>query len=72
MIHRFIISGITYDQIAARLDQCEAISSRLQTQLEDIEQPAKAPVLSDAEVAAVHGRVARKLGDPAQDVRRPN
>jgi hypothetical protein len=69
VIHRFIISGITYDQIGPRLDQYEAIFRRLRAQLEDIEQPA--PALSDAETAAVHGRIARKLGDPARDVRRP-
>jgi hypothetical protein len=70
VIHRFIISGIAYDQIGPRLDQYEAIFSRLHAQLEDIEQPARA--LSDPEIAAVHARIARKLGDPARDVRRPN
>jgi hypothetical protein len=69
VIHRFIISGITYDQIGPRLDQCEAIFSRLRAQLESIEQPA--PALSDAQIGAVRARIARKLGDPARDVRPP-
>jgi hypothetical protein len=70
VIHRFIISGITYDQIGPRLDQYEAIFTRLRAQLEHIEQPA--PALSDAETAAVRARIARKLGNPARDVRRPH
>lgn len=70
VIHRFIISGITYDQIGSRLDRYEAVLSRLRAQLEDIEQPA--PALSDADVAAVHARIARKLGHPARDERPPH
>jgi hypothetical protein len=70
VVHRFIISGITYGEIGPRLDQYEGIFNRLRTQLEDIEQPA--PALSDAELAAAHARIARKLGDPTRDGRPPD
>ena len=70
VIHRFVISGITYDQIGPKLDQYEAVFSRLRAQLEDIEQPA--PALSDAELAAVHARIGRKLGHPAHDKQYPH
>ena len=66
VIHRFIISGISYDQIGPRLDQCEAIVSRLLAQLEDIEQPEPGG-MSHAELAEVRARIARKLGDPTPD-----
>lgn len=65
VIHRFITSGITYDQIGPRLDLYEAIFNRLRATLEAIEQPA--PALTDAETAAVHARIARKLGDPTRE-----
>jgi hypothetical protein len=60
-IHRFIISGITYDELVPRLDAYEVVFKRLYEQLEAIEQPA--PPLDEEEVAAVRARIARKLGD---------
>jgi hypothetical protein len=59
VIHRFIISGITYDEIAPRLDQYEAIYNRLFAQLEAIEQP-EAPLTAD-DIEASQARIARKL-----------
>lgn len=61
VIHRFIISGVTYDQMGSKLDRYEVIYERLLAQLEAVEQPA--PPLSAEEVAAVQSRIAGKLGD---------
>jgi hypothetical protein len=60
VIHRFVISGITYDEILPKLDQYEVIYNRLATQLAAVEGP-EAPV-TDERVAAIRSRVARKLG----------
>jgi hypothetical protein len=61
VIHRFIISGITYDQIGPRLDQYEVIYERLVARLEVIEQPS--PLFSAEALTAVRSRIARKLGE---------
>jgi hypothetical protein len=63
VIHRFVISGITYDVIPSALDEYELIYRRLMAQLEAIEQPA--PPVSDEQVKAIRGRIARKLGEAA-------
>jgi hypothetical protein len=60
VIHRFIISGTTYDEVGSRLDRYEVIANTLMARLEDIEQPA--PALSDEEITAVRARIARKVG----------
>ncbi len=61
IIHRFIISGVTYDQIASKLDVYEVIYGRVLEQLSAIEQP-EGEELTDAERAESRQRVARKLG----------
>lgn len=63
VIHRFVISGITYDVIPSALDGYELIYRRLMAQLEAIEQPA--PPVSDEQVRAIRDRIARKLGEAA-------
>ena len=65
VIHRFVLSGVTYAEIAPRLDQYECIYERISEQLRVIEQPDNID-LSDKEVRRMRGRVARKLG-PSQD-----
>jgi hypothetical protein len=65
VIHRFVLSGVTYAEIAPRLDQYEGIYERISEQLRVIEQPDSVD-LSDEEVRRVRERVARKLG-PSQD-----
>jgi hypothetical protein len=69
VIHRFIISGITYEEVGSRLDRYEVIANRLIARLEDIEQPA--PALSDEETAVVRARIARKVGYSDPDDQRP-
>lgn len=66
VIHRFIISGITYAEIAPRLDQYEGIYERISEQLRVIEQPDGAD-LNDEEVRRARERVARKLGASSRD-----
>lgn len=65
IVHRFIISGVTYDQIASKLDQYEVIYGRILEQLRAIEQPDGAE-LTDDEMAKSRQRVARKLGASSQ------
>jgi hypothetical protein len=69
VIHRFIISGITYDEVGSRLDRYEVIANRLMARLEAIEQPA--PALSDEEITAVRARIARKVGHSDPGARPP-
>jgi len=69
VIPRFIISGVAYDQIGAKLDQYKAIYRRVLAQLEAIEQPS--PPLSNEEITAVRARIARKLGDGGPVDKRP-
>lgn len=61
VIHPFVISGVTYDQLLPRLDAYEVIYRRLFTKLEAIEQPA--PPVSPEQEQAVRARIARKLGE---------
>jgi hypothetical protein len=65
VIHRFVLSGVTYAEIAPRLDRYESIYERISEQLRIIEQPDSVD-LSDEEVRRMRERVARKLG-PSQD-----
>lgn len=60
IVHRFIISGVTYSEIASKLDQYEVIYGRIVEQLKAIEQP-DGVALTDAELAETRNRVARKL-----------
>jgi hypothetical protein len=74
VIHRFIISGVAYDQIGAKLDRYEAIYWRVLARLEAIEQAS--PPLSEEEiqryehgsrrswVTAAPPRTARREGRP--------
>lgn len=69
VVHRFVISGITYGVIASALDEYEGIYRRLMSQLEAIEQPA--PPVSDDHAAAIRERIAKKLGDRPRGARMP-
>jgi hypothetical protein len=60
VVHRFVISGVTYDVIASALDEYERIYRRLMAELEAIEQPA--PPVTDENEAEIIERIARKLG----------
>lgn len=60
IIHRFILSGVTYSEIASKLDQYETIYGRILEQLRAIEQPGSVELTED-EVAASRKRVAQKL-----------
>jgi hypothetical protein len=60
-IHRFIISGMTYADIAPRLDKYEIILTRLLERLREIEQPDGDPLPNETR-AKVHARLARKIG----------
>lgn len=60
VVHRLVISGLTYETIGPQLDRYEVIYSRLLDQLTAIEQPA--PPHTAEEVAAMRARVKRKLG----------
>jgi hypothetical protein len=60
VIHRFIISGVTYAAIAERLDQYEAICDRALARLSAIEQP-DAVELADDERTAVRRRILQKI-----------
>lgn len=62
VIHRFVISGVTYEELFPRLDAYEAIYRRLLAQLEEIEQPA--PPVSPEEEQAIQARIAHKLDGP--------
>lgn len=68
VIHRFIISGVTYAEIAPRLDQYEGIYARISEQLRAIEQP-NGVELNDEEVDRARERIARKLGASSQNDR---
>jgi hypothetical protein len=61
IIHRFIISGVRYGDIAARLDRYETIYKRISEQLRVIEQP-DGDQLNDDEIRRAHERITRKLG----------
>lgn len=61
VIHRFIISGTTYAEIAARLDQYEVILTRSLDRLREIEQPDSDP-LSEETQRKIRARLARKIG----------
>jgi hypothetical protein len=65
IIHRFIISGVTYDQIASKLDQYEVIYGRILERLKAIEQP-DGEELTDVEIAESRLKVARKLGESSR------
>lgn len=65
VIHRFVISGVTYDELLPRLDAYEAICRRLFAQLEAIEQPG--PPVSPGQEHAIRARIARKLGGPGRE-----
>jgi hypothetical protein len=60
-IHRFIISGMTYAEIAARLDQYEIILTRLLDKLREIEQPDSNPLTEETR-RTIRARLARKIG----------
>lgn len=62
VIHRFVISGVTYDEIVSRLDAYEMIYGRLFARLTTIEQPG--PPISSEQESAIRVRIARKLGEP--------
>jgi hypothetical protein len=64
-VHRFGISGVTYDELLPRLDAYEAIYRGLLAQLEAIGQPA--PPVSPEQEQAIRARVARKLGGPRRE-----
>lgn len=66
IIHRFITSGVRYSDIAAKLDQYEAIYTRVYEQLRAIEQPDGVE-LDHEEVRGAHQMIARKLGTSSQD-----
>jgi hypothetical protein len=59
VIHRFIISGTTYAEIAARLDQYEIILTSLLGRLREIEQP-DSDTLSEG--TRIRARLERKTG----------
>jgi hypothetical protein len=61
VIHRFIISGITYSDIAPKLVQYERLFNKLYAKLKKIEQPQEPKDLSDEERADVFRRIADKL-----------
>jgi hypothetical protein len=65
VIHRFVISGVTYDALLPRLDAYEVIYGRLFAQLEAIEQPG--PPVSSEQEQAIRARIARKLGEPERE-----
>lgn len=71
IIHRFIISGVTYSQIASKLDQYEVIYSRILEQLRAIEQP-DGEELTDIEKVESRQRIARKLGASFDGDERPD
>jgi hypothetical protein len=56
----FAISGVSYAEIAPKLDAYEVIYERVHDQLRAIEQPG-AVEQDDEGVAAVRRRIARKL-----------
>ena len=58
VIHRFIISNITYAQIAPELIKYEVIFKSLYNKLKEIEKPEK---MSDKERAEVDQRIAKKI-----------
>jgi hypothetical protein len=66
VIHRFIISGVRYGDITARLDQYETIYERISEQLRVIEQPDGGE-LNDDEIRRSRERIARKLSASSQD-----
>lgn len=61
VVHRFVISGVTYDEIPSKLDEYEVIYRRLYADLEAIEQPEADA--TDDEIAKMRERIARKLGE---------
>jgi hypothetical protein len=61
VIHRFIISNITYADIAPKLINYEVMFNKLHNKLRKIEQPDKAPKLSDKEVDNIRRRIASKI-----------
>jgi hypothetical protein len=71
IIHRFIISGVTYSQIASKLDQYEVIYGRILEQLRAIEQP-DGDELTDIEKVETQQRIARKLGARSDSEARPD
>jgi len=62
VIHRFIISGMTYAEIGSRLDRYEKILSTLFDRLREIERPDRDPLDPETE-RRIRERIARKLGD---------
>jgi hypothetical protein len=63
VIHRFIISGTTYAEIAARLDRYEIILTRSLDRLRAIEQPDSDPLPEETQ-RKIRARLARKIGHP--------
>lgn len=59
VIHRFIISNITYSEIAAHLIEYEIIYNNLYSQLEKIEKPHK---LNKGEQEEVRQKIQKKIG----------
>jgi hypothetical protein len=66
VIHRFVISGVTWTEIAPKLDAYEVIYERVLDQLRAIEQPDAAE-LDDEGKAAARRRIARKLTGASDD-----
>lgn len=62
VIHRFIISGMTYAEISPCLDRYETVLSRLFGRLREIEQPDGDTPNAETQ-RQIHERVARKLGN---------
>ncbi len=66
VIHRLIISGITYDEIGPQLDRYERIFEKLRGQLAAIERP-DLDELTDDQLTAIRARISRKTGGLGDD-----
>jgi hypothetical protein len=66
VVHRFAISGVSYAEIAPKLDAYEVIYERIADQLRAIEQP-DAVELDDEMRAATRRRIAQKLTGATAD-----